>query len=100
MGGLWEFPGGKVESNETLEDALHREIKEEVNLDIKINGFLCKVDHAYSHFKITMHAFICETNDASLLCCKSADDYTWIKAKQLDEFAFPKANCVVISHLK
>ena len=99
LGGLWEFPGGKVKSNETLEDALHREIKEEVNLDIKINGFLCKVDHAYSHFKITMHAFICDVIDPSNLSCKSADDYSWINVTQLDEFAFPKANSVVIAHL-
>ncbi len=99
LGGLWEFPGGKVKENETLESALEREIKEEVNLNVTLNGFLCKVNHAYSHFKITMHAFQCYTDNIKNIKCNSADNYKWIEKNQLNEFAFPKANRVIIENL-
>ena len=97
LGGLWEFPGGKVEPKESLETALIREIKEEVNLDISINGFLCKVNHAYSHFKITMHAYECEVEDASSISCNSADTFEWISAESLDNFAFLKQIKLLLS---
>ena len=100
LGGLWEFPGGKVNDSETLDQALFREIKEEVNLDIHSISFLCKVNHAYSHFKITMHAYICQTNQYQNLRLSSADDFRWVTQNQLDQFAFPKANKVVIENLK
>jgi A/G-specific adenine glycosylase len=100
LGGLWEFPGGKVNDSETLDQALIREIKEEVNLDIHSISFLCKVNHAYSHFKITMHAYICQTNQYQNLRLSSADDFRWVTQNQLDQFAFPKANKVVIENLK
>ncbi|MEK9728153.1 MAG: A/G-specific adenine glycosylase [Candidatus Margulisiibacteriota bacterium] len=99
LGGLWEFPGGKVNDNETLELALQREIKEEVNLDIKINSFLCKVNHAYSHFKITMHAYLCNVETDQGLEIKSAENHCWIDNTEFDSFAFPKANKVIIQNL-
>ncbi len=99
LGGLWEFPGGKVEENETIEDALTREIKEEVALDIAIESFACKVNHAYSHFKITMHAYICIATDTNPLHCTSADAHEWVTLSELNRFAFPKANNKIIAHL-
>ncbi len=100
LGGLWEFPGGKVKEAETLESATIREIKEEVNIDITINGFLCKVKHAYSHFKITLHAYHCKPIQKNpRITCSSADDYQWVRPNELDQLAFPKANKVIISHL-
>lgn len=56
---MWEFPGGKLEIGETSEQALVREIKEELNADIKINEFLCTVDYTYPTFHLTMDCFIC-----------------------------------------
>jgi len=100
LGGLWEFPGGKVEKSETLENAILREIKEEVNLDVSIGRFICKVNHAYSHFKITIHAYFCNTSNHKPLKCNSADDYRWVSPHELEKFAFPKANKVIIDHLK
>ncbi|MEC8677362.1 MAG: A/G-specific adenine glycosylase [Candidatus Margulisiibacteriota bacterium] len=99
LGGLWEFPGGKVNENETLENALIREIKEEVNLDIKSPQFLCKVNHAYSHFKITMHAYCCTLDSDNKIKLSSADEFRWINQNEFDDFAFPKANKVVIQNL-
>jgi len=99
LGGLWEFPGGKVRNTETLENATIREIKEEVNLDASIAHFLCKVKHAYSHFKVTLHAYMCSVSSHESIQCNSADDHEWVEPSELNKFAFPKANKVIIQHL-
>ena len=57
LGGLWEFPGGKVEGSENHENALQREIAEELAIDIRVGRYLCQIKHAYTHFRITLHAY-------------------------------------------
>ncbi|MBQ7889713.1 MAG: (deoxy)nucleoside triphosphate pyrophosphohydrolase [Erysipelotrichaceae bacterium] len=57
--GLWEFPGGKVEDNETNEQALIREIKEEFETDIQINTYLSTIEYQYPHFNLVMDCYIC-----------------------------------------
>ena len=98
LGGLWEFPGGKVKDQESLETALDRELNEELSLTPKINYKLCTVKHAYSHFKVTIHAFICETKSTKITL-SSAESYQWIKLDDFDNYAFPKANKVIIENL-
>ena len=58
--GLWEFPGGKYEENETGEEALKREIREEFDADIRIKEYLCTIEHNYPSFKLVMDCFVCE----------------------------------------
>lgn len=97
LGGLWEFPGGKVKEKESFEQALERELFEELNINPTINHKLCTVNHAYSHFKVTIHAFICETSEKTL-SLNSAETYQWINIDQFDDYAFPKANKVIIEN--
>src|SRR5690606_7694549 len=59
LGGLWEFPGGKVEPGEALADACRREIREELGVEVEVGEPIAQIGHAYSHFKITLHAFRC-----------------------------------------
>ena len=57
--GWWEFPGGKVEPRETHQQALHREIREELSADISIDQFFCTVEYDYPAFHLTMHCYLC-----------------------------------------
>ena len=91
LGGLWEFPGGKVRENETPEQACIREIKEEVNLDISVDTFLTRIRHAYTHFKITMDIFNC-TYISGDLKLNGPVDYRWVNPDELKLFPFPGAD--------
>ncbi len=55
----WEFPGGKIEQGETWEEALNRELSEEMNLLVEIKGLFCNIEHDYPDFKLIMHCFEC-----------------------------------------
>jgi A/G-specific adenine glycosylase len=98
LGGLWEFPGGKVEPGETLEQCLLREIDEELGITIRIEGPLVAVKHAYSHFRITLHTFLCRHSRGRPRAIGCAD-WRWVDPEQLRDFAFPKADRVVIEAL-
>lgn len=91
LGGLWEFPGGKVKENELPEQACIREIKEEVNLNIKVNSHLTQIRHAYSHFKIKMDAFMC-TYVSGKIKLNGPVDSKWIYPSKIKDYPFPKAN--------
>lgn len=98
LGGLWEFPGGKQERGETLPQCVKREIKEELSIDVQVGKKLAKVDHAYSHFKITLHAFHC-TYLQGRPRALGVHAWKWVWPKDLDKFAFPAANQPVIREL-
>jgi A/G-specific adenine glycosylase len=99
LGGLWEFPGGKVEPGEDLEACLAREIREELGVRIGIGPRLISVKHAYTHFRITLHVFECAYKGGSLRL-RGCDDYRWISPEQLDRYAFPGADRKVIRLLR
>lgn len=99
LGGLWEFPGGKKEPNESLEECLKREIREELNIEIEVEEPFFKVRHAYSHFRITLHCFFCRKLKGRMTPI-GVMDYRWVMPFELDLFPFPRADQKVIEYLK
>ena len=99
LGGLWEFPGGKQEKDESLKETVIRELKEELDIEVKVFGKFQKLNHAYSHFKITMHAYWCKILKGSPQA-QSSQEIKWVSLDHIDEFPFPKANKTLVEGLK
>lgn len=95
LGGLWEFPGGKVEPNETIAACIRREIEEELGIAIAVDDELIVIDHAYSHYKVTLHVHWCRhlSGEPQAIAC---DEVKWVEAAQLRDYPFPKANGTII----
>jgi A/G-specific adenine glycosylase len=98
LGGLWEFPGGKIMHRETAAAACVREIKEEVNLEVRVDSHLCQVKHAYTHFKIRMEVFCCAYVSGRVRL-NGPVDHRWIRLDQLQNYPIPKANHKFLSKL-
>ncbi len=99
LGGLWEFPGGKQEAGETLEQALVREIIEELAMEIEVDQFQTKVKHAYTHFRITLHAFHARHRDGTPQHLGVAK-HAWVTLPELDKYAFAKTDRKIIESLR
>lgn len=99
LGGLWEFPGGKQEQGETLEETVRRELKEELGVSVKVFERFFTLNHTYSHFKITMHAFWCKILSGSPKPNESKR-LEWVSIDKVDEYPFPKANKTILNELK
>ncbi|MDJ0845593.1 A/G-specific adenine glycosylase [Crocosphaera sp.] len=99
LGGLWEFPGGKIEADETVEDCIKREIKEEIDIEIEVGENLVTLDHAYTHFKVTLYVHLCRylTGEPKPIECQ---EIRWVSLEDIDQFPFPKANTKIIEMLK
>ena len=97
--GMWEFPGGKIEPGESAEDALKREIQEELGVDITIDKFLCTTDYDYPTFHLTMHCYLCSivSGEIELREHKSA---RWLTADLLNSVEWLPADMDVIKQLK
>jgi A/G-specific adenine glycosylase len=99
LGGLWEFPGGKIQNNEKAKDACIREIKEETNLSVGVDSHLARIKHAYTHFKIVMDVFCCSYISGKVKL-NGPVDHRWIKLDRLDDYPFPRANHKFFPELK
>lgn len=95
LGGLWEFPGGKIEANETIPDCIKREIKEELGISIEVRDHLITLNHAYTHFRVTLNVYHCRylAGEPQPIEC---EEIRWVKPEQLSQFPFPKANTKII----
>lgn len=91
LGGLWEFPGGKVKPGESHEQALVREIDEELGITVAVQGLIASVNHAYSHFRVTLTVYRCRLVTGTPLP-RSHTELKWVRKADFSKYAFPKAN--------
>ena len=99
LGGLWEFPGGKQEAGETLPMTLVREIQEELALTVRVRHHLTSIKHAFTHFRITLHAYHADYlgGDPQHL---GVADHRWVTLADVDQYAFAKTDLQIIAALR
>lgn len=100
LGGLWEFPGGKKKKDEKIKNTVSRELQEELGIDVEVTEKFMDLKHAYSHFRITLHAYWCrilpESPEPRPV---SSQEIRWVQVSELEQYPFPKANKVLTERL-
>jgi len=99
LGGLWEFPGGRIEPGETPETAAARELREEMCIEAVIGRPIAVIPHAYSHFRITLHAFAAAWT-AGEPCGRAVSEWKWVRPDELRVYAFPAANRPILEQIR
>ena len=94
----WEFPGGKIEAGETSEEALIREIKEELSADIEVLDYITTVNHQYTSFKLTMHAYYTKIKKGNLVLSEHTGE-KWLKRKDLLTLDWAPADIPIVEIL-
>lgn len=94
----FEFPGGKIEEDETKEEALNRELMEELSLSTKIKSFYLTVVHQYPDFELTMHSFICEV-ELKELTLNEHIDQKWLTINELTGLDWAAADIPIVDKL-
>jgi len=98
LGGLWEYPGGKVEYGESLEEALIRELKEELDVFVSIKTKFGVYRHAYSHFKVTIHVFQVTINAGTPKPLES-EKMEWVRISDLEKYPMGKIDRMISNDL-
>lgn len=97
--GMWEFPGGKIEPGETPQEALIREIKEELNVDISVGDYIQTVEYDYPEFHLSMDCFWCEVVDGEFVM-NEAWEATWLTRENLLDMNWLPADLLILPSIK
>jgi mutator protein MutT len=96
LGGLWEFPGGKIEPNESPPEAAARECREETGLRVIVTQRLLVHEHVYPHGVITLHFFACRPAQPA---CEPRAPFRWVRRDELAQLEFPEGNRPLLDYL-
>ena len=96
---MWEFPGGKIESGETKKQALVREIKEELNIEINVDKFALDIEYQYPNFYLFMSCFMCSIKEGSIELLEH-NDGKWITKEELNTLNWLPADIGAVNYLK
>jgi 8-oxo-dGTP diphosphatase len=101
MAGLWEFPGGKMEAGESPEDALIRELREELSIDVQTSDLepLTFVSHAYPDFHLVMPVFLCRRWAGQVVALEH-EGLAWVAAERLSDYSMPAADLPILAAIK
>lgn len=99
MAGLWEFPGGKIEPNETVEECIKREIIEELAIEVEVGDRLITIEHIYSTFEVTLFVHHCQylSGEPQPIEC---EEVRWVTLAEIHNYTFPEANTQIITILQ
>ena len=98
QGGKWEFPGGKVENNETVHEALHRELKEEIAIDTLAMQPLIEISHDYRDKQVLLEVFLVD-QFLGKPTAQEGQQQGWFNKEQLTHIDFPQANAAIVEKL-
>ena len=94
----WEFPGGKIEVGETPQEAIRREIMEEMDMDIRVGDTICVVENEYSDFSISLQVFWCDV-DSTNFDLKEHHAFKWLSKDELPSLDWAEADRKVVKHI-
>ncbi len=99
MGGLWEFPGGKIEAGETVVECIVREIREELAIEITVGEHLISIDHTYPTFHLTLIVHHCQ-HISGIPQPIESEEIRWVNVSDLAKYQFPAANVAIIDAIR
>ena len=99
LGNMWEFPGGKIESGESEEEALKRELREELNLSIEIDEYFMRVEKEYESVIINLACYICKFKKGMSFDLKEHSGFVWLKRENLNSLVWVPTDYPIIERL-
>ena len=99
LGGLWEFPGGKIEKGETCEQTLKREIKEEFNISVQVGDYITEILHEYPDFWLKMYVYTAKWDGKGEIIICDHEQYKFVTPEEFKNYKFPAADEDLLEYL-